>query len=72
MVSQWPMAEETPVWCTDSVQTAALFGLGLLHMGTGDRLVTELMLDEIGQVSRLDKVRRFNFNLSWALAVLWG
>ncbi|CAI7919194.1 unnamed protein product, partial [Closterium sp. NIES-53] len=32
-----------------SIQTAALVGVGLLHMGSAHRLTTEILLDEIGR-----------------------
>jgi hypothetical protein len=56
IMSQWPVLEDTPSWCGDAVQCAALYGLGLLHQGTSDRLVTEMLLGEIAIVSSLDKV----------------
>eukprot|EP00953_Heterococcus_sp_UTEX-ZZ885_P016893 9479-Heterococcus_DN1.PRE.2 len=56
IMSQWPVLEDTPSWCGDAVQCAALYGLGLLHQGTSDRLVTEMLIGEIAMVSSLDKV----------------
>lgn len=40
-----------------SVQTAALMGVGLLYMGSSHRLMTEILLEEIGRLPSMDSMQ---------------
>jgi hypothetical protein len=52
------------------VQTAALVGIGLLYQGTAHRLMTEVLLSEVGRKPTSDKVQdREGYSLAAGLAL---
>eukprot|EP00049_Salpingoeca_infusionum_P010108 m.171067 g.171067 ORF g.171067 m.171067 type:complete len:1824 (+) comp14546_c0_seq5:148-5619(+) len=54
------------------VQSAALFGVGLVHMGSAHRRMTEVMLDQIGQAPCLSNSgpnERYSYSLSAGFAL---
>ena len=53
-----------------AVQTAALMGVGLLYMGSSHRLMTEILLEEIGRVPSMDSMQdREGYSLAAGLSL---
>jgi hypothetical protein len=55
------------------VQTAALAGLGLLHVGTGHRLITEFLLTELGRRPTSDRCEcreSMSLTAAWSLGLV--
>ena len=53
-----------------AVQTAALMGVGLLYMGSSHRLMTEILLEEIGRLPSMDSMQdREGYSLAAGLSL---